>query len=84
MQLSYRGQSYKYDPNQVNNQLISYPQQSHKLKYRGVAYNTNSRGKVEQICLLSAAHKLIYRGIAYIINSTAQKQDNSVAVLANH
>ncbi|BCL34687.1 DUF4278 domain-containing protein [Nostoc sp. MS1] len=84
MKLSYRGQSYEYDPNQLNNQLISYPQQSHELKYRGVAYNTNSRGKVEQICLLSAAHKLIYRGIAYIINSTAQQQDNSVAVIVNH
>jgi hypothetical protein len=84
MKLSYRGQSYEYNANQVDNQLISYPQQSHKLKYRGVAYDTNSYGKVERVCLLSATHKLIYRGIRYLINSTPQQEVNAVAVVANH
>lgn len=74
MKLCYRGHSYEYEPNQANNQLISYPQQSHKLKYRGITYDTSSHGQVERICLLSAAHKLIYRGIAYLTNGSEQPE----------
>ena len=80
MKLSYRGQSYEYNSNQLNNQFISYPHQSHILKYRGIRYDTNSHGKVEKMCLLSAAHKLVYRGIAYIINSTTPQEVSPIAV----
>ncbi|WP_237088394.1 DUF4278 domain-containing protein [Nostoc sp. PCC 7120 = FACHB-418] len=42
MKLCYRGLSYESEPNQVEKYPVSHLQQSHKFKYRGIAYDTNS------------------------------------------
>ncbi|MBD2255022.1 DUF4278 domain-containing protein [Nostoc parmelioides] len=70
MKLCYRGLSYEYEPSQVEKYTVSQHQQSHKLKYRGIAYDTNPEVEVDKVSLSFVAHKLIYRGIAYFVSKT--------------
>ena len=70
MKLCYRGLSYESEPNQVEKYPVSHLQQSHKFKYRGIAYDTNPEEEVDQVSLSFVAHKLIYRGIAYFVSRT--------------
>ena len=79
MKLYYRGLSYEYDPNKIENRKTGQPFQPvcesrppYTMMYRGVSYRVAPDAKSAEVSLTPVAYKLSYRGISYLVNRTVQ------------